>query len=117
MLSPRSRGKGGVGGSRRGPWRDGGRGKQKRAVWRKQAVHAIDEFPRNSGELVELTYFGPWRHSAAESIYLFDQRIAGTGIHYQAELSRKYFGPTFIIRVPASDAAQVSAIIAQIKKR
>jgi hypothetical protein len=118
MLSPRSRGKGGLGGSRRGPWRDGGRRKQKRAVWRKQAVHAIDTFPKNSGELVELTYFGPWPHSAAESIYLFDQRIAGTGIRYQAELRGGWrFEPLFIIRVPASAAAKVSAIIAQIKKR
>ena len=110
MLSPRSRGKG----NRRCPGRDGGRGKQKRAEWRKQAVHAVEEFPKNVGELTQLTCFWPLeRYSAAEWIYLFDQRIADTGIHYVPE----FRGQVFSVRVRASDAAKVSAIIAQINKR
>ncbi len=78
----------------------------------------LTSFRRNTGELVELTYIGPFGHLAAESIYLFDQRIAGTSIRYQAELRGGWrFQPLFIIRVPATAAAKVSAIIAQIEKR
>ena len=113
MLSPRSRGKG----SRRGPWRDGGRGKRKAVVWRKQAVHAVEELPKASGEVVELTYLCPSGRSAAESIYLFDQRIARTGIHYQPELHGTRFWPAFIIRVAAENADVVSLIIARIGRR
>lgn len=113
MLSPRSRGKG----SRRIPIPTS-RGKRKPVVWRKQAVHAVERFPKDVGELTELTYWGPFGHSAAESIYLFDQRIAGTGIRYQAELRGGWsFQPMFKIRVPASAAAKVRSIIAQIEKR
>ena len=112
MLSPRSRGKG----SRRRPWRDGGRRKWRSPEWRKQAVHAIEDFPKEAGELVEMFFF-PCDRSAAKSIYLFDQRIAHTGIKYQAELHGKRFTARFIIRVPASDVATVSEIIAQIGKR
>jgi len=113
MLSPRSRGKG----SRRCPGRDGGLGKRRPTVWRKQVVHAVEEFPKGSGELTDLTYSCPFGHSAAEGIYLFDQLIAGTGILYQAELRRGELGRVFTIRVPTSFAVRVSAIIAQIEKR
>jgi hypothetical protein len=74
MLSPRSRGKG----SRRCPMPTS-RGKQKRAEWRKQAVHAIEEFPRNSGELMTLRYDGSFGHSAAECIYLIRPANCGNG--------------------------------------
>jgi hypothetical protein len=113
MLSPRSRGKGG----RRAPGRDGGRGKRKVVLWRKQALHAIEKFPRNSGELVGLTYFGPFGHSAAERIYLFDQRIAEIGVRYVAELCGSGKSSFFDLRVPAWSAERVSAIIVQIEKR
>jgi hypothetical protein len=85
--------------------------------WRKQAIHAIEEFPKEAGELANLIYSCPFGRSAAESIYLFDQRIAGTGIRYQAELSGSRLWHSFIIRVPVSSAERVSAIIAQIEKR
>jgi hypothetical protein len=112
MLSPRSRGKG----NRRCPVPTS-RGKRKPAEWRKQAVHAVEAFPKNSGELVQIRYDGPYGRSPAEWIYLFDQRIAGTGICYHAELDRSRFQPAFNIHVPESDADKVSAIIAQITKR
>jgi hypothetical protein len=99
------------------PWRDGGRGKRKAVAWRKQAVHAVEEFPEESGDIVELTYSFPNDHSAAESIYLFDQRIARTGMRYQVELRGSGFSSFFVIRVPASCVDRVSAIIAQIGKR
>ena len=109
MLSPRSRGKGG----RRVPGRDGGRGKRTKVKWRHQAVHAVERFPEHVGEIVELTFPVPYGRSAGESIYLFDQRLAGTGIRYQVELR----GTNFVIRVPASCASKVNAIIAQIKEQ
>jgi hypothetical protein len=83
MLSPRSRGKG----SRRPPGRDGGRGKrakQKRIEWRKRAIHAVDEFPKNSDDIVELIFSVPFERTPSEIIYLFDQRISTTGFRYQA---------------------------------
>src|SRR5262249_24338261 len=85
MLSPRSRGKGG----RRRPGRDGGRGKRSKQgamTWRKRAVHAIREFPKNCNEIVDLTFSVPFGRTPAESIYLFDQLIAATEIRYQVEL-------------------------------
>jgi len=110
MLSPRSRGKGG----RRFPGRDGGARKHRPVRWRKQAVHAVEQFPKNVGEVTELTCYWPCLdYTAAEWIYLFDQRIAGTGIPYAPE----FHGQVFTVRVPASAAAKVSAIITQIQKR
>jgi hypothetical protein len=116
MLSPRSRGKG----SRRAPGRDGGRGKrvkEKAVAWRKRAVHAVDEFPKNCGDIVELYFSVPFGLSAAESIYLFDQCIATTGIRYQAELRGSGNYSSFVIRVPASIEPKVKDIIAQIMRR
>lgn len=113
MLSPRSRGKG----SRRVPWRDGGRGKQKAAEWRKQATHAVDELTALSGEVVSLTYSPPFGRSAADAIYLFDQEIAHTGIRYHAELQGSRLSPLFTIRVLSDEAARATALIARLQKR
>src|SRR5262245_25998496 len=110
MQSPRSRGKG----SRRVPWRDGGKGKRKLAAWRKQATHAVEGLPKETGEIVELRYSVSYGRSAAEGIYLFDQRIARTNIRYEVELRRSGICSQFVIRVPAPHAAAVTAIIAQI---
>lgn len=110
MLSPRSRGKGG----RRFPGRDGGRGKRKVPAWRKQAGHAVVELPQ-VGELVELDYSVPFGYSAAEGIYLFDQRIARTGIHYEVALVSTGVHHRFAIRVPVADAERVQTIIRQIR--
>src|SRR5262249_13008801 len=113
MFSPRSRGKG----SRRVPWRDGGKGKRKVAAWRKQAVHSVDDLAELPGELVALRYVCPADHTAAESIYLFDQRIAHTGIRYHAELHGTRHWPVFTIRVSADQGDRVSVILAQMGKR
>jgi len=113
MLSPRSRGKG----SRRVPWRDGGRVKRKRPTWRKQATHSVDEVPEAWDEVVELTYRPQSRRSPAEAIYLLDQEVAGMAIRYTAELGGTRCWPVFTIRVPASCAAAVGAIIARIERR
>jgi hypothetical protein len=75
------------------------------------------EFPKEAGEMVELGYSCPFGFSAAKSIYLFDQKMARTGIPYQAELHGAGIYSRFIIRVPAPDATVVSGIIAQIGKR
>jgi hypothetical protein len=112
VLSPRSRGKG----SRRFPGRDGGRRKQKVVEWRKRAAHAVDALPPSAEGSVDLTYRCPFGRSAAESIYLFDQRIAHTGIRYRAELHGPRLHPVFIIRVPVTSSAAVGAIIIQIEK-
>ncbi len=113
MLSPRSRGKGG----RRFPGRDGGRRKQKAIAWRKSAAHAVDDPSELSGDLIVLSYLCPFRRDAAASIYAFDQRLAGTGIRYHAELHGSRFDPVFTICVPAACAAMVQALIARLEKR
>ena len=68
-------------------------------------MHAVEIFPPHTGDVVELTYSLPWGRSAAEWIYLFDQRIARTGIRYQVELQGIGSGSVFVIRVPACHAA------------
>jgi hypothetical protein len=113
VLSPRSRGKGG----RRFPGRDGGRRKRKRPERRKQATHAVDELWQLSGQLVSLMYLCPASRTPAESIYLFDQRIARIGTHYLAELHGSRFWPFFLIRVPADCAVAVGAVIEELRRR
>lgn len=113
MLSPRSRGKG----SRRGPWREGGRGKQRPVSWRKQAVHAVAALPKEIGEIVELNLSRPSGLSPAECIYLFDQRMSRFGIHYEAELHGRGYHSYFMIRAPARNEAEVRGAIAQIQQR
>src|SRR5262245_53299185 len=110
MLSPRSRGKGG----RRFPGRDGGRRKSKPVEWRNRAPHSVKEPTELPGDLVVLTWYCPFGRSPAESIYLFDQGIARTGIRYHAELFGSRLQPGFIIRVPAEGEATARAIIARI---
>jgi hypothetical protein len=112
MLSPRSRGKG----NRRPPV-PSSRRRQKKIEWRNRAPHAVGDASELPGELVEAIYRCPFGRSAAESIYLFDQRVAGTGLRYYAELGGTQFGPVFTIRVPADSAAKVRAIIAQVEER
>jgi hypothetical protein len=70
-----------------------------------------------SGDLVALTYPCPFGRTPAESIYLFDQSIARTGIRYHAELQGTRFWPVFIIRVPAEGGDTVNSILAQVGKR
>ena len=82
-----------------------------------RAVHAVDELPKNCGDIVELTFAIPSESRAAESIYVFDQGIATTGIRYQAELRGSGYYCSFAIRVPASVEPKVKAIIAQIMRR
>jgi hypothetical protein len=113
MLSPRSRGKG----SRRVSWRDGGRGKQRKGTdWRKRAVHAVDELPKELGDSIELTLSVPYGRTEAETIYLFDQCVARISIRYQAELCGSGYYMHFLIRVPTAFASAMNAIIAQIKE-
>lgn len=64
-----------------------------------------------------LNYALSYGRSPAESLYLFDQRLAHTGIRYQVELERSGNHAIFVIRVPASSAAKVGAILAQIGRR
>lgn len=111
MLSPRSRGKGG----RRFPKRDGGRRKQKRPVWRKQATHAADDVTELLGDSVVLTHRVPWGQTPAEWIYLLDQQTAGTGIRYHAELSGPRGWRVFNFRVAVDDAETVRVIMALLK--
>jgi hypothetical protein len=113
MLSPRSRGKG----SRRVPWRDGGRRKRKPVTWRKQATHAVDDPSELSGELVWDYYQCPSGRSPHQGIYLFDQEAARAGIRYYAELSGSRFYPAFFIHVPVADKDKVTAIIARLENR
>jgi hypothetical protein len=113
MLSPRSRGKG----SRRVPWRDGGRRKQKRSEWQKRAAHAVKELSELSGVLVVLPYRCPSGRTPAEAIYRIDQQIARTGIRYYAELHGTPHWPLFMIQVPAQDAARVRSLIEQVEKQ
>lgn len=114
MLSPRSRGKGG----RRFPGRDGGRHKRQPVAWRKQATHAVANLSELSGELVWVSYQCPSNRSPAQSIYLFDQEIARSGIqHYHAELLGSRFYPSFVIHVPAEDKAKVTALITKLENR
>jgi hypothetical protein len=49
-----------------------------------------------------------------EAIYRFDQRIAGTGIRYHAELRGTRAWPVFLIRVPVEHGATVGSIIGQL---
>ena len=77
----------------------------------------MDDWSGLSGELAKLTYTGEYGQSAAQAIYLFDQRIAHTGIRYQAELEEARPHARFLIRVPLESAAVVSGIIAQFGKR
>src|SRR5205814_6331606 len=104
-------------GSRRVPWRDGGKGRRKRAEWRKQAPHAVNDLSLLSQPVAELQYECPGGRSPAEGIYLFDQRIARSGIGYHAELHGSRFWPVFTIRVAADCAETVCAIIAEIGRR
>jgi hypothetical protein len=66
------------------------------------------------GDLTELNYPCPFGQTAAEAIYLFDQRMARTGIRYHAELHGSRLRSIFTIRVPAECASTVRAIIARL---
>lgn len=113
MMSPRSRGKGG----RRGPWRDGGRGKQQVPVWRKQATHAVENAAELVGELTKVHFSCPFGRSAGECIYLFDQEAARLGLRYFAELGGARLAPMFTLHVPVDQAEAVHAIIARLRRR
>ena len=113
MMSPRSRGKG----SRRGPWRDGGRGKQKVPAWRKQATHAVENLMELAGELTKVHFLCPFGRTAGESIYLFDQEAARIGFRYFAELSGARLTRMFTLHVSADQAEVVGAIIARLRRR
>lgn len=103
-------------GSRRGPWRGGGRGKQKIQTWESRAAHAVDS-PTLLGEKpVQLYYRGAWEKNASERIYLLDQEFSRAGIVYAAELDPGRWHPTFTIFVPASMRSKAAAIIAQLDR-
>lgn len=112
MMSPRSRGK-----NRRGPWRDGGRRKQKVTEWRKQAAHAVAELTELTGELTEVHYSCPFGRTPGESIYLFDQEAARIGLHYFAELGGFRLAPMFSLHVPVDQAEAVHAIVSRLRRR
>jgi hypothetical protein len=113
MLSPRSRGKG----SRRRPGRDGGRRKWKVAEWRKQATHAVGAISELVGELTMVEYHCPFRRTAGECIYWFDQEAARIGLWYYAELPNYYWFPVFKLYVPVDRAEAVRGIIARLPRR
>jgi hypothetical protein len=113
MMSPRSRGKG----SRRLPWRDGGRRKQKVAEWRKQATHAVEALTELTGELVRVHYHSPFGQKPGESIYRFDQEAARSSLRYFAELGGYRRAPVFTLHVPVDQAAAVQAIVARLRRQ
>jgi len=116
MLSPRSRGKG----SRRVPWRDGGRRKTKSVSWRKQAQHALDSVDDFVGPVHLLMIHGYYGDSASDMIYRFDQAMAKIGVHYYAEFSgqrQALWRWTFKVWVLAAKVAEVQEIISRIKRK
>jgi hypothetical protein len=76
----------------------------------------VDDWSELAGELAKMTYSGGYGRSPAQAIYLFDQRMAHTGIRYHAELEEARAQSIFVIRVPLESAAVVSAILAQLGK-
>jgi hypothetical protein len=100
-------------GSRRGPWRDGGKRKQRHPEWRKQAMHATRDPAELGATLVSLRYRVPYRESPEHAIYRFDQKVAGTGIRYQPEYHGRWQG--FSIHVLADHAAKVQELLTQLE--
>ena len=101
----RSRGKG----SRRRPWRDGGRKKGLRPDWRKNARHSTDSQadltpPTETLSLPEFVLRNP-----VKSIYIFDQEMAAAGIAYHVEHHGSFRG--FTVAVAEAAAGRVREIL------
>src|SRR2546428_640909 len=81
-------------GSRRVPWRDGGRRKQRRSEWRKQAMHAVAELAALAAPLTSLPCRGPYWERPKHLIYRLDQELARAGIAYYPEYGGRWRGFT-----------------------
>ncbi len=101
-------------GSRRWPGRPGGAGKRKRQAWERehQAVHRVSSLDELPTPVVSFLYRKPRGKDAAESIYLFDQEAARSGIAYFAEYGCDASRwPAFSIWVSERDKNVVQQII------
>src|SRR5262249_23732912 len=100
-------------GSRRGPWRDGGKRKQKQPEWRKQSMHAASDSAELEAPLASVGYRGRFREGPEHAICPFDQRGAGAGIRYDAQYQGRWQG--FSIQVSAAHAAKVQELLTQLE--
>jgi hypothetical protein len=105
-------------GSRRRPGRAGGASKRKKQEWEHQAVHGVSSLDELPPPVVAFLYNKPWGKDAAQSIYLFDQEAARTGIAYYAEYgagSSRW--PAFSISVSERHKDAVRQIIERLNPK
>jgi hypothetical protein len=103
-------------GSRRWPGRAGGARKRKKQEWEHQAVHRAscpDDLPP---PVVMFRYRNPWGKDAAESIYLFDQEAARSGVAYYAEYGGGRW-PVFSVWASEKDGHAVQQIIDRLNPK
>jgi hypothetical protein len=106
-----SRGKG----SRRMPWRDGGRRKQRCSEWRKQAMHAVDDPATLEEPVAALTFRGYLCDKPEHLIYRLDQEMARAGIPYHPEYGGRWRGYT--IAVTARHKEKVREIMKRLLEK
>lgn len=107
------RGKGG----RRGPWRDGGAHKRRRAgAWRNSTKHMTESVNELDQPVVSRYYEGVFGKTAAHAIYVLDQELGRCGVRYFAEY-RGALGhcAQFLIHVTAGHERALADAIAALR--
>lgn len=102
-------------GSRRSPWRDGGRkGAKKKPDWQRQTKHYVDlvEIPTPHGTDV---FAGESQESISKAMYRFDQAMAKRRLKYHAsELRGRYLDGAFEITVSKKDIEKLKNVISSL---